>query len=672
MKLLSRIKRKLKNEAGQALPMALILLLLGGFLVVPTLALMSSSLTANRVVDQANLRVYAADAGIQYAYNKFLNDADFNPDTDPLDFESDVNGCDVSLNVEPGGEDFTYKVTSIATDLTDPDKSTTIVAYFLADAAQYEAGSSPFDYAVATLDGNLTMTGSARITSDCSPEPCSEGDVWVNGDIILGWSNIIEGDAAATGTCNRPGNIEGTYTPGSDPIERPTWLDDQINDYIDSTDVADPGCSGSWDTVYTGNKTLGWSDPYTFGSVHVTGNLTISGTNNGGVYTFNGPVCVDGNLTISSGPNFVTFKGPVRVGGDGYLNLQGTGWVKFENPDPEQTTITYAYHGIAPSYSLQGLTTNISGYSATVTLTAGDFGPGGAVDVKLQDSNDGSIWTDVPGGSFPQVTEIHDNTYIKNYNRAKSYLRAVATVSGATCQFGVTAEQQTTTLYIGKYLEVGGSRSAQFKGPVVVNGAALKSSTYIVYIGGAKYSGVAWDMQFYSTLRATEPVPNCSHKIYFGGSKIFQFYDVVYTNVSAELAGATGSNMTFTKAFIADCNITVSGSSIVDAPPTTSPLFVSRNGNIDLSGATLVDAIVYAPGEWDGLPYREDAGNVHVSGSSQLEGAIVAESALLEGAIKLKYPVVLRERDDLEPGEGEGGGGEEGESAFSMVSYSIQ
>ncbi|MCJ7655121.1 MAG: hypothetical protein MUO97_07475, partial [Dehalococcoidia bacterium] len=126
-----------------------------------------------------------------------------------------------------------------------------------------------------------------------------------------------------------------------------------------------------------------------------------------------------------------------------------------------------------------------------------------------------------------------------------------------------------------------------------------------------------------------------------------------------EIAGATGSNMTFTKAFIADCNIVVSGSSSIDAPPTTSPIFVSRNGDVDLSGATQVDAIVYAP-----------EGNVHVSGSSQLEGAIVSESALLEGAVRLKYPVVLQERDDVH--DPEGGPGEPGEDFFSIISYSIQ
>ncbi|MCJ7655340.1 MAG: hypothetical protein MUO97_08615, partial [Dehalococcoidia bacterium] len=288
MKLLKRI---LKNELGQVLPMALVMLVLGGLLVVPTLYFMQTNLNANRQVDQANLRLYAADAGIHYAFQQFVHDPNFNPDTDSLEFPEEsnpVNGCEVSLAMTPL-DNFTYRVTSVAFN-PDTGKNTTIEAYFLANEEQFETGTSPFDYALATLGGNLTMTGSSTITSDCSPEPCSEGNVWVNGNIYLDWGATIDGDATVTGTCDMPDNIEGVYTPYSDPIERPEWLDDQVDCYIANTNVAAPGYSGPWDTVYTGNKTLGWSDPYTFGSLHVTGNLTISGTNNGGIYTFNGPV----------------------------------------------------------------------------------------------------------------------------------------------------------------------------------------------------------------------------------------------------------------------------------------------------------------------------------------------------------------------------------------------
>jgi len=664
MKLLTTIKKKLKDEAGQVLAMALIMLVLGGLLVVPTLSFMTTNLTANRQVDEANLGLYAADAGIQYAHSRFLSGVDpTDPDFLPASLTDPVNGCEVTLARQ--SVDDLWVITSTATDQVT-GKSTEIQASFLANAAQFETAPSPFDYAVATLGGDLTLTGSSTITSDVA----GEGNVWVNGDINLDWSCTIDGDADVTGTCDRPGNISGIYTPGSDPTERPEWLDDQIECYIANTNVPMPTCSGG--TSHPSGWTLGWGTEGTYTGTHqVTGNMKISGTNNGGIYTFTGPICVTGNLEIISGLNQVTFQAPVTVGG--YVKLDGTGWVKFENPAPSSIM---AYGSHAPG-TVQSSGIYIAGDSVSVILESGTYGTGGTVIVQLQDSYDNVAWTDVsPCGTLPVVTEINDgtptvhSTIRQNYTGTKPYLRAVATVSGAVCPFGITVVRNTT-LHVGKYLEVGGSRSASFDGPVVINGAALKSNTYVMYIGGSKYSGVAWDMVFRGSLRATEPVPNCNHKIYLGGSKVFEFYDVVYTNVSAEIAGATGSNMTFTKAFIVDCDIDVSGSSRVDAPPTTSPIFVSRNGNVDISGATMVDAIVYAPGGgWD-LPVKSGVGNVHVSGSSQLEGAIVAKSALLEGAVKLKYPVVLRQRDEVhDPEEGEPGGS--GESLYSIVSYSIQ
>ena len=658
MKLLTTIRTKMKDESGQALAMALIMLVLGGLLVVPTLNFMSTNLRANIEVDEANQRLYAADAGIQYAFQQFAYDVDFDPATDPLVFPAGtpVNGCEVTLARTPI-DDLTYRVTSVARDL-NTNEVTTIEAFFLADVEQFETAPSPLDHAVATLGGDLTMTGSSSITSDCSPEPCHEGDVWVNGNINLDWSCTIDGDADVTGTCNRPDNIEGTYTPGSDPVERPEWLDNMVECYVTNTNVPTPDFVGqTWNEEYSTNVTWGWAGPYNHGSVKISDNknLTLNGTQSPAIYTFTGPVWVTGNLIINSGANFVNFQGPVRV--DGYVEMGGTGWVKTVN-QAEQSILAY---GSYTAGTVQSSAIYISNASASVILTSGTYGEDGSVIVQLQDSYDNVEWTNVsPCGTLPTVNEINDNGTIRqNYIGGKPYLRAVATVSGAACPFGITVGRNTT-LHVGKYLKVSGSRSAWFEGPVVVNGNALTSGK-IIDIGGSKYSGVAWDMVFEGTLRATQPTPNCSNKIYLGGSKLFEFNDVVYTNVSAEVAGATGSNMTFTKAFIVDCDIAVSGSSRIDAPATTSPIFVSRFGDVDVSGATMVDAIVYAP-----------EGNVHVSGSSKLEGAILAESALLEGAVELKYPIVLRERVDVQPPEQGDPEPQPGTSAYSIVSYSIQ
>lgn len=95
-------------------------------------------------------------------------------------------------------------------------------------------------------------------------------------------------------------------------------------------------------------------------------------------------------------------------------------------------------HVIAASYTLVGTAVNVLGYKVIVNLVAGTNGAGGTVDVKLQESDDNTNWSDVSSGAFTQVTEANDNaTQEKEYTGGKQYLRAVATVAVATCSFGV-------------------------------------------------------------------------------------------------------------------------------------------------------------------------------------------------------------------------------------------
>lgn len=107
-----------------------------------------------------------------------------------------------------------------------------------------------------------------------------------------------------------------------------------------------------------------------------------------------------------------------------------------------EQTILAGSHIIAPAYSLVGATVDVLGYSVLAILTAGTCGGGGAVDVKLRESATGGLpaaWTDVAGGAFAQVTPAnHEKTYELAYSGNKRYLRAVATVAGAPCEFGVS------------------------------------------------------------------------------------------------------------------------------------------------------------------------------------------------------------------------------------------
>jgi uncharacterized phiE125 gp8 family phage protein len=74
-----------------------------------------------------------------------------------------------------------------------------------------------------------------------------------------------------------------------------------------------------------------------------------------------------------------------------------------------------------------------------VVLNAGSAGSGGSIDVMLQESDTDidANYVDVEG--FTQVTEANDNlSFTIQYLGAKKYLRALATIAGAACEFGVS------------------------------------------------------------------------------------------------------------------------------------------------------------------------------------------------------------------------------------------
>jgi hypothetical protein len=115
--------------------------------------------------------------------------------------------------------------------------------------------------------------------------------------------------------------------------------------------------------------------------------------------------------------------------------------------DDISTSISIApgSHDVAASYTLAGSSVAVAGYEILVNLVAGDCSAG-IVDVKLQHSNNGSTWTDVTGGAFTQVTASNDNAIQeKAYTSGYAYLRAVATVATAACEFSVEVIKDAST-----------------------------------------------------------------------------------------------------------------------------------------------------------------------------------------------------------------------------------
>lgn len=95
-------------------------------------------------------------------------------------------------------------------------------------------------------------------------------------------------------------------------------------------------------------------------------------------------------------------------------------------------------HAVADNYTTHvGASVSVTGKTAIVNLNAGTVGAGGTVDCKIQESNDNATWTDWTGGTFTQVKAGNgDAIQEKQYTGSMAYIRVVAKVLVAACEFG--------------------------------------------------------------------------------------------------------------------------------------------------------------------------------------------------------------------------------------------
>jgi len=241
----------LKNgQSGQALIMALILLVLGGLLVVPILNLAATSLNYHQVIERHTLETYAADSGVEYALCELGNDPE-GYQANPLQGSFTTNGRDVDVTAEHLGDDI-YKITSIAT--TDSTSSTTIESY---------VHISPYP---AFFNNAITSKGDIEI------QPGAE----------------VFGDVQYNGTLDNKGTIHGdTYTtpitgwPTVEELSQFYWVEEPI--------LGESSIDISSGTV---------ESPYPIGPARTSGDLTLTGS---GVAELNGTLYVQGSLTLMPG-----------------------------------------------------------------------------------------------------------------------------------------------------------------------------------------------------------------------------------------------------------------------------------------------------------------------------------------------------------------------------------
>ncbi len=142
------VKRIFSSQQGQVLPMALVLLTLGGFLIVPLLDLMAGSMRYHRVIEAYDKRYYDADAGVHkmlwhvWQHNVTLPEEG---EERRLSFQA-PNGSvvEVTLTMASGGTRPVYKLVSVA---TSSDNQSTEIECYLSGGADY---SSLFERALSS------------------------------------------------------------------------------------------------------------------------------------------------------------------------------------------------------------------------------------------------------------------------------------------------------------------------------------------------------------------------------------------------------------------------------------------------------------------------------------------------------------------------------------------
>ncbi|MFA5078492.1 MAG: hypothetical protein WC541_03290 [Dehalococcoidia bacterium] len=290
-RLLRKVRRIVADQSGIALPMALIMLVLASIIVVPGLWALQSFLVINQDSETDTRGYYAADAGISDVIWRF--DQRMSPPF-PYTLPDKVNGMDVVLSQvkQPvtNGPVTTYSILSEARQ----GQKTIYNIYVEVDV---NTSVSPFDFAIATTDGDINIYNPAQVTST----PAGHGDMFATGNINLtGGCESVDGIKAATGSIS-PSGCTDSY-PNSAPVQfaliDTTW-------YLSEADKGGPAAPIGEIKKQTN---------YHLGPKHIVGDLYI--TTNSSII-LDGVVWVDGNIFVKSSS--------VTCSGNGYLVASGVG-----------------------------------------------------------------------------------------------------------------------------------------------------------------------------------------------------------------------------------------------------------------------------------------------------------------------------------------------------------
>ncbi len=253
-----RISRKITSgQKGQVLPIVLILLVIGGLLVVPTLQYASTSLKGHQVTEMKAQELYAADSGVEDAIywspQLWQNGGSAGPYSSWIRSSYEINDRSVDVTVENITSQ-TYKITSTAT--SDSGSTTTIESYVSVWLNDFS------DLLQSAITSNSTITIQPGST--------------ISGNVTLPDYDDLDNKGTINGTVNE----EVLVWPTADQL---------CDFYQDGVNVSAPFLYDTIDLKYTD----------IIGPLYRDGSLTIKNTASSAKnVTLEGTVYVKGDLTV--------------------------------------------------------------------------------------------------------------------------------------------------------------------------------------------------------------------------------------------------------------------------------------------------------------------------------------------------------------------------------------
>jgi len=328
-------QRIVRGEKGQALPIVLILLVLGGLLIAPCLSYAATSLNAGQVVEEKVRGVFAAEAGVEDALWCLKNSL-----SPPTQLPEQVNQMQVAIQTEAEGGYALYQGELVDTSVHDDwlDVTGEMVWVEAAEAYKYtititwqdEQGKPNIklgEVGVSLPVGYSYQTGSAASFADNISTGAPNDTLDGAGAHMLDWEfsspypQISESEPVRTQTfyITGDGGQDGDYTWVKARRED-VWVVSEVNGesyIITATATSNSGSSTTikayvWvtDEDYTqwgGNFILSEGSTYSQ-SVYAEGNAQL-----GNGATVNGNVIAVGDVQLGQG---AIINGNVCAGGD--------------------------------------------------------------------------------------------------------------------------------------------------------------------------------------------------------------------------------------------------------------------------------------------------------------------------------------------------------------------